>query len=71
MLFYAGSSGGDDMTFDVSKFAEIGAFLFNSVKALYQMLNFNFGDFTLNGWALLLGCVVFIMVVRFIARLFD
>lgn len=71
MLSSVGSSGGDVMTFDVSKFAEIGAFLFSSVKSLYQMLNFNFGNFTLNGWALLLGCAVFIMVVKFIARLFD
>lgn len=59
------------MTFDLSKFAEIGFFLFNSAKSLYMSLIFDFGDFTLNGWALLLGCAVFYIVIKFVARLFD
>lgn len=59
------------MTFDLSKFAEIGLFLFSSAKALYQSLNFNFGDFTLNGWSILLGCAILFIVVNFVARLFD
>lgn len=57
--------------FNVSSFVEIGRFLFGSVIQLYKSLNFNFGDFTLNGWALLLGSVIVIMVVRFVARLFE
>ncbi len=59
------------MEFDLSKFAEIGLFLFTSAKALYQSLNFNFGGFTLNGWAVLLGCAIVMVVVKFVARLFD
>ena len=59
------------MTFDLSKFAEIGLFLFNSAKALYMSLNFDFGNFTLNGWLLLLGCAIFLIIIKFVARLFD
>lgn len=59
------------MTFDLSKFAEIGAFLFSCGKSLYQSLNFSFGDFTLNGWVLLLGIAIFFIVIKFIARLFE
>lgn len=59
------------MIFDLSKFAEIGQFLFNTGKSLYQSLNFNFGDFTVNGWALLLGSAIVFIVVKFVARLFD
>lgn len=59
------------MYFDLSKFAEIGLFLFNSAKALYMSLNFDFGDFTVNGWALMLGLAIFFIVIKFVARLFD
>lgn len=59
------------MEFDVSNFVEIGQFLFSSAVQLYRSLNFNFGDFTLNGWAIMLGSVIVIMVVRFVARLFQ
>ena len=59
------------MTFDLSKFAEIGAFLFSSAKSLYQSLIFDFGDFTLNGWAILLGIAIFFIVINFLARLFE
>ena len=57
--------------FDLSHFVEIGRFLFDSAVQLYKSLNFNFGDFTVNGWALMLGSVIVIMVVRFVARLFE
>lgn len=59
------------MEFDVSNFVDIGSFLFTSAVQLYQLLNFNFGDFTLNGWAIMLGSVIVIMVARFVARLFE
>lgn len=59
------------MRFDLSKFVEIGLFLFNSAKALYMSLNFDFGDFTVNGWALMLGIAIFFIVIKFVARLFD
>lgn len=59
------------MEFDVSNFVEIGRFLFSSAVELYQSLNFNFGDFTLNGWVIMLGSVIVIMVAKFIARLFE
>lgn len=59
------------MTFDLSKFTEIGAFLFSSAKSLYESLIFDFGDFTLNGWAILIGIAIFLLVVKLIARLFE
>lgn len=59
------------MNFDLSKFPEVMQFLFSSAISLYQSLNFNFGDFTVNGWVLMIGSAIFFIVVKFIARLFD
>lgn len=59
------------MDFNVSSFAEIGAFLLNVGRYLFAMLNFNFGEFTINGFVLLIGIAVFSIVVWFIGRISD
>ena len=59
------------MTFDVSKFSEIGAWLFQTGKSIFESFNFNFGDFTLNGWAILIGVAIFCIVCFIIRRLSE
>lgn len=59
------------MTFDVSNFAEIGSWLFQTGKSIFESFNFNFGDFTLNGWVLFIGVAVFCIVVYIIRRLAE
>lgn len=50
------------MEFDVSEFSDFGAWLFATGKQVFESMNFNFGDYTINGFILLLGCAVVIIV---------
>ncbi len=59
------------MNFDLSLFPEIGKFLFDTGVKIYKSLNFNFGDFTLNGWVILLGVAVFCIIVWLLGRLSE
>lgn len=52
------------VTFDLSFFADFGSWLFGAAKQLYSLLNFNFGDFTVNGWWLIIGTAAICIVVR-------
>lgn len=50
------------MDFDVSMFSEIGSWLLNIGMYVFSLFNFNFGDFEINGLALIIGvCVVCIV----------
>lgn len=57
-----------EFEFDVSSFAEIGSFLLNLGREMFAMLNFNFGDFEINGLVFLIGIAVFCIVMWFIDR---
>lgn len=57
------------MDFDVSFFTDFGSWLFATGKQVFESMNFNFGSYTVNGFLLLLGCVVLIIVGFVIARL--
>lgn len=59
------------MTFDVSNFVEIGSWLFQTGKSIFESFNFNFGDFTLDGWAILIGVAFFCIVLFIIRRLSE
>lgn len=59
------------MTFDLSSFGDFGAWLFQTGKAIYESLIFDFGDFQINGWFFLLGLAILAIVIFLCARLFE
>lgn len=59
------------MQFDLSFFPQIGKWIFDIGVMIYKLLEFNFGDFTLNGWIILLGIAVFSLVVWLIGRILE
>ena len=59
------------MSFDLSLFPQIGKFLFDTGVKIYQALVFDFGNFTLNGWVLLIGLAVIFIVIWFIGRISE
>lgn len=59
------------MSFDLSIFPIIGKWLFDTGIKIFKLLEFNFGDFTINGWVILLGVAVFCIIVWFIGRVLE
>lgn len=60
-----------EIHFDLSSFVIICTSLFGIGKSIFEMLNFDFYGYTLNGWVILVGVAVFLMVINFIARALD
>lgn len=56
------------MNFDLSLFPTIGKWLFDIGVKIFKLLEFDFGNFTLNGWVILIGiavsCIIFWLVGR-------
>ena len=52
-------------------FSEVTAALFDWGYNIFNMFNFDLGDFTVNGWALLFGSAIAFIIVDLIARAFD
>lgn len=59
------------MRFDLSQFSRFGSWFWSMVKELYSMLEFDFGEFSFNGWVLLIGVAVFSIVVYLVGRLAE
>ena len=59
------------MKFDLSFFPSVGKWLFDTGVSVYKLLEFDFGEFTLNGWNILLGVAILFMVVWFLGRIFE
>lgn len=57
--------------FDMSNFVNICALIFNTGKIVFEMLNFDFFGYTLNGWLILIGVSVVFLVIRFLARILE
>ena len=57
--------------FDMSNFVTICTWLFNTGKTVFDMLNFDFFGYTLNGWVILIGVAVVFLVIRFFARILE
>lgn len=57
------------MEFDVSNFTDFGAWLFATGKQVFESMNFNFGEYTINGFLILLGCALVVLVGFVIARI--
>ena len=60
-----------EIHFDLSSFVTICTSLFSIGKGIFEMLNFDFFGYTLNGWAILIGTAIVLIVVNFIARSWD
>lgn len=59
------------MNFDLSCFTDFGSWLFATIKQVYESLNFDFGGYTLNGLAIIVGIVLFTLVIYGIGRLLE
>ena len=59
------------MSFDLSIFPTVGKFLLDTAVKVYQSLNFKFGDYTLNGWVILLGVAIVCIIIGLIARALE
>lgn len=57
--------------FDLSLFPLICGWLFDTGKRIFEMFNFDFLGYTLNGWAIMIGVAIVLMVVNFIARILQ
>lgn len=57
--------------FDLSNFTHIASYLFGLGKDIFEMLNFDFLGYSLNGWTILIGLAIVFMVVKFIARILQ
>ena len=59
------------MEFDVSIFTDFGAWLFATAKQVYESMNFNFGEYTLNGFVILLAIGIFCLVCYAVGRIME
>lgn len=59
------------MKIDLSLFPIIGKWIFDTGVKIYKSLEFDFGDFTLNGWAILLGIAIVCIVFWLVGRIFE
>lgn len=59
------------MRFDLSQFGRFCSWLWGMVKEFYSMLEFDFGEYSFNGWVLLIGVAVFSIVVYLVGRLAE
>ncbi len=50
---------------------DIAASLFSWGYSVFNGFNVTFGDVTINGWALLIGGAVVILVFDFLGKIFD
>ncbi len=60
-----------EVHFDLSMFTIMASYLFGLGKQIFEMLNFDFVGYTLNGWVILIGVAIVLMVVNFIARILQ
>ena len=65
-LSLRGSLGGD-----VMDLGTIAIALFSWARSIFESFNVSFGDVTINGWLLLIGGAVTLIVFWFIARIFE
>lgn len=59
------------MSFDLSIFPTVGKWLFDTAVNIFKLLEFDFGDFTLNGWIILIGVAVCFIVFWLVGRLAE
>lgn len=59
------------MKFDLSLFPTIGKWLFDTAISIYEAFEFDFGDFTINGWWLLVGVAIVFIVIWLVGRILE
>ena len=57
--------------FDLSFFPTVAAWLFSMGQYVFEMLQFHFLGYTLNGWTILIGLAVFSIICYFIRRILE
>lgn len=60
-----------EIHFDLSNFFSFCSDMFGFGKQIFEMLNFDFLGYSLNGWSILIGIAIFFMVVNFVARILQ
>ena len=56
---------------DEMNLADIAAALFDSGLSVFQNFNVTFGDITINGWSLLIGGAIVLIVANLLGRIFE
>ena len=59
------------MSFDLSKFKEVGEWLFNTGRNFFDSVVFDFGSFQITALGFLIGFAVLSIVIWFLAKIFD
>lgn len=57
--------------FDLSMFPAFAAWLFSVGHYVFELLEFDFLGYTLNGWTILIGLAVFSIILHFIGRILE
>lgn len=60
-----------EIHFDLTFFPVFAAWLFDTGKSIFEMFQFDFFEYTLNGWSILIGVAIFSMVVYFLGRILQ
>lgn len=66
MLSWRGSWAGD-----IVNLGTIAVALFSWGRSVFEVFTVSFGDVTINGWLLLFGGAVVLLVVYFLGRIFQ
>lgn len=45
--------------------------LFNAGLSVFQMFSVSYGDITINGWSLLIGGAIVLIVANLLGRIYD
>lgn len=59
------------MSFDLSCFPEVFKTLFDGVVNFFKSLHFDFGSYSISGWAVLLGVAIVSLIIYMIGRLLQ
>lgn len=59
------------MKFDLTLFPKIGKFLFDTGVKIYESFEFDFGDFSFNGWWLIIGIAVVYLIIWLVCRILE
>lgn len=57
--------------FDLSFFPTVAAWLFSMGQYVFELFQFDFFGYTLNGWAILIGFAIFSIICYFIGRILQ
>lgn len=59
------------MNIDMSLFPEVGKFIIDTAVNIYKSLEFNFGEYTINGWWIIIGVAITYVICWLLGRILD